>query len=922
MVTRGAFAIATGAPSEAGAAEKVQKGLVSTMSKIESFSKAFASGLPAVAAVAFAGLLLAPEAQAQVNPNNSKNSQTVTVTPTGTNNTPVVNIVAPNTGGLSHNYYTDFNVDSHNLVLNNSNTGGTSVLAGSVSANPNLGSSTATVILNEVTGGNLSLLLGKIETFGGTADFILANPNGVTCNGCGFVTTPRVTLTTGDVSTFDTTGQIKVTGGSVNFGAGNADLSGVTYFDVIAGSIGTSASGGTISGNSNIRMLSGANTYTYNSDPTKDLSYTSSGSAGNGIDLSLLGGANAGQITLISTDQGAGVKAPSNMTTTGGIKLTANGQIVFGNATAGGSISANSNGTPASNGIVVGSGNQVSAQGGSVNFVTTTSGDIQLLGGVAATTTLTLQAAGAVTVNSGVTASSGTGSTITAGTSVTNNGTVSSSGTSTNGSSIVAGTSFLNNGTVSFINDTISITTQTGDLTNYTGGLIEAQTLKLAAAHTLFNKVNSKLTARADITLTANTLNTDGGIANDGSIAAGTTTAGSKLQVTQAAYLTNTGSFNAANGAVSATVSGDFNNTGTIGIDPSTNATSAASTDLTAGSFSNSNKVASNGTTSVTTTLGDLTNSGSISGQSLNANAAGKLDNQATGKLNSSADMTLSANTLTNEGSVNAGTTLLVTNTGALNNSGSINAGTNLTVNKTGDLTNTGTITAQADATINVTGTLTNGALPTPVNATIHAGGTLNIDAAVLKNLGGMDITLPRGELSGLYLIINAGNVQNSGNLFATKDMTIDSTGDIVNEMGWIKVGGYLSITAGGNFDNIVGMIQASSASINAQTMENVVLVRLDDDQLLPKRNHNVLRAITSQSVAQAVAGWDKSVLAKFGTVDNKALDTLRLQLGDPFLIQQKQQQQGKGAGNFPQPGQGASAKRADAAAGARPTAF
>ena len=69
MVTRGASAIATGAPSEAGAAEKVQKGLVSTMSKIESFSKAFASGLPAVAAVAFAGLLLAPGA-ARANPQS------------------------------------------------------------------------------------------------------------------------------------------------------------------------------------------------------------------------------------------------------------------------------------------------------------------------------------------------------------------------------------------------------------------------------------------------------------------------------------------------------------------------------------------------------------------------------------------------------------------------------------------------------------------------------------------------------------------------------------------------------------------------------------------------------------------------------------------------------------------------------------
>ena len=81
MVTRGASAIATGAPSEAGAAEKVQKGLVSTMSKIESFSKAFALGLPAVAAAAFAGLLLAPGAQAQSANNTS--SQTVTATSTG-----------------------------------------------------------------------------------------------------------------------------------------------------------------------------------------------------------------------------------------------------------------------------------------------------------------------------------------------------------------------------------------------------------------------------------------------------------------------------------------------------------------------------------------------------------------------------------------------------------------------------------------------------------------------------------------------------------------------------------------------------------------------------------------------------------------------------------------------------------------------
>ena len=239
-----------------------------------------------------------------------------------------------------------------------------------------------------------------------------------------------MTLTTGDVSTFDTTGQIKVTGGSVNFGAGNADLSGVTYFDVIAGSIGTSASGGTISGNSNIRMLCrGQHLHLQcrSLNNSRSFIHFASAASGKGIDLSLLGGANAGQITLISTDQGAGVKAPSNMTTTGGIKLTANGQIVFGNATARGSISATRRhpgcqryGWKWKSGL--GSGQ------GSVNFVTTTSGDIQLLGGVAATSTLTLKAAGAVTVGSGVTVSS---------------------------------------------SDTIDINAQAGDLTN--GGIIQAR---------------------------------------------------------------------------------------------------------------------------------------------------------------------------------------------------------------------------------------------------------------------------------------------------------------------------------------------------------------------------------------------------------------------------------------------------------------
>ena len=221
---------------------------------------------------------------------------------------------------------------------------------------------------------------------------------------------------------------------------------------------------------------------------------------------------------------------------------------------------------------------------------------------------------------------------------------------------------------------------------------------------------------------------------------------------------------------------------------------------------------------------------------------------------------------------------------------------------------------------MNVHGTLTNLA-----TGKIHANGRLTISAGTLKNYGGPDILMPRREISGLYLnIITSGDLLNAANLFATQDLTLVSNGDLVNSFGWIKAGNYVSFAVAGNLDNIAGLIQGKGVTFSAQTMENAVLVRPDDELFLPRKLPNVIRAMTSQSFAQAVAGWDKAVLARFGTTDTKAVDTLRLQLGDPFLLQQQLQQQkpGKGAGNFPQPGQGANSKHTEAAAGARPTAF
>ena len=113
------------------------------------------------------------------------------------NGVPVVNIANPNGSGLSHNKFIHYNVGSEGLILNNSkDTTVNTQLSGHIYGNTNL-TSNAKVILNEITSTHRSSLNGITEIAGQKSDLIIANPNGLTINGEGFLNTQNLTLTTG-----------------------------------------------------------------------------------------------------------------------------------------------------------------------------------------------------------------------------------------------------------------------------------------------------------------------------------------------------------------------------------------------------------------------------------------------------------------------------------------------------------------------------------------------------------------------------------------------------------------------------------------------------------------------------------------------------------------------------------------------------
>ncbi len=260
---------------------------------------------------------------------NAANGNTQVVIKPG--NVPVVNIATPNGAGISHNTYKDFNVGTPGAVLNNATQGGKTQLGVDIiNGNPNLKGKPAELIINEVIGGSRSELQGRLEVFGNKANVMIANPNGITCDGCGFINAPGVTLTTGKPQ-FDKQGALEaleVKKGGVTIGGKGLDGSGADYVDILSRA---TELNGKINAQ-NLSLTQGANRINFKDGTVKPI-------AGEGakpqlaVDTRALGGMYANKIRLVATEDGVGVNLKDLDSKQRDITLSVNGKIALSGTT-------------------------------------------------------------------------------------------------------------------------------------------------------------------------------------------------------------------------------------------------------------------------------------------------------------------------------------------------------------------------------------------------------------------------------------------------------------------------------------------------------------------------------------------------------------------------------------------------------------
>ncbi|HFQ8226987.1 TPA: hemagglutinin repeat-containing protein [Citrobacter freundii] len=758
------------------------------------------------------------------------------VTPTGNttmdkagNGVPVVNIATPNGAGISHNKYGEYNVGKEGLILNNA-TGklNQTQLGGLIQSNPNLkAGQEAKGIINEVTGANRSQLQGYTEVAGKAANVMVANPYGITCNGCGFINTPQATLTTGKpVMNADGSLQaLEVTKGSITINGAGLDGSQSDAVSIIARATEVNAALHA----KDLTVTTGANRVT--ADGRVSALKGEADVPKVAIDTGALGGMYANRIRLTSTESGVGVNLGNLNARSGDMTLNSAGKLVLKDSLASG------NTTVSGTEVTLSGDNKA---GGNLNVTGTTALTLNQ-SRLVADKNLALSSSGLITQNGGeLTAGQNaalsaqrlnqSAGAVNAAGNVTliTTGDATLKGRTVAGKTLTVSTGSLNNsGTLAAGADAA---VNTGALTN--SGTVQGNSLKVTATDLTSTgnlKSASALDINArDITLSGETV-ADGSVIVKGDRLTTTSTAqtqGNSISVeVQNAQLDG---IQAARDGFTLKASDSLTHGGK---------SSASVLNTESGSLSNSGTLTASALALNSTAV---VNSGLIHGERTLALVSRLLDNRENGVVYSPAAISLSIPELKNAGIITSDTALSLSGA-QLTNNGEV-SGASLDVdygtlnNSAGGLLlaqGSNRITAQSLANAgSIAGdTLTLTADRLTSSGLLQGDTTLSLTGGILDLLAGSrtltdgDLTLSgttltsAGQTQGQNVSVNVRDWQNSGNGLATSNLTASAAGMLSNT-GDLMSQGDITLNAA-TTDNRGSLLSAGNLSLSGHSLDN-----------------------------------------------------------------------------------------------------
>ncbi|MGO6697898.1 hemagglutinin repeat-containing protein [Rhizobium ruizarguesonis] len=784
------------------------------------------------------------------------------------NGVPLIDIVTPNAAGLSHNKYDNFNVGTPGLILNNyKGEVGTSNLGGLTPGNPNLNTSgPASVILNEITSGNRSALNGPTEVFGGRADVVIANPNGITCDGCGFINTPHATLTTG-APQIGADGKLNgfiVNGGDVTIGPNGGNFAAgpgaVDLFDIVSRAVHVN---GPVYGK-DLRVTAGASNFDYATGNSQALAPIS-GTPEYAIDGAALGAMQADRIKIVVTEKGAGVRMSGDLAAnTNELSLSADGKISLGNVSGQQGVSISSKAkvtaakvaskakvavqadhgitldTVAADGdIVLSSGSGLLSVGAEVNSaanvvmssdagitagsvtagnaltLSSTSGDIQVAGAVKGTGVLSITAtSGAISAASLVSSNNialSAGADIGISGDMLAQGNVTASGRSISADTVVSG---LDIAATNAAANGSTVLSSTGDIRlAASSGAVDVDAL-LSAGDT--SVTSAALTAQSVIAHGAIAINAATDVSGQILSAGNIDLTGSAIAADAIIAGIDFAATDAAGGNIVLTQSGDLSLAASGEIDAGTllaaGNLSASAANLSAAAITSHGAITLSGNTDIT---GQLLGAGdvSISGGSIAADTiVAGMDFAATAAspggaiaVGTAGDLTLDAGS---GGSVDIDTLLAA---GAL----LIDAGRFQADN---NVSGHGAVTINADTS--VTGQLLGAGDVSVTGPAIQAGTIVSgVDFAATAQSANGDIAL--GQTGDLTLTATATDIS-AGNLLAAGSVDASALGDVSAN---VVAHQDLSIVAGGSIDLTGQSLAAGNASLSARDITVDTLV-------------------------------------------------------------------------------------------------